>query len=325
MSQSFLLSKRAEERGHDVHIFSVSNFPSVCVMAGMNTKSLALSIEKFYRWLDLMDEDERDEEFILKEITLIRVDVLSYCVATIGSSLPRDSSEMMKPGLYGPFYPDGRPFNGKIGDPSPTLSFVNMATSLDERTAKGSRPSEKNLMPDALIDSAIQRDNGVCCITGRADGPTSTIWVFPPMLAMFAIDEIDFDKYRTLDNIITINSELVDAFNQNAFTVDVDDDYRIIQFDNIAGWTLPPRLAIMTATYEFWRENFKWSLSTYFPGTDVRDDYPDTEPARLMQQLYDGEADLEEEVWSTGIGMEVLEQYILEAEWEDAGDGEDSQ
>ncbi|KAJ6512942.1 hypothetical protein C8R45DRAFT_1088039 [Mycena sanguinolenta] len=321
---SFLLSKRAQALGRDVHIFSLSDFPYVCVMAGMSSQRLQVSVKTLYRWLDTVDEDERDEEFILKEISLVKVDVLSYCVGTIGSSLSRDSSDTIKPGLYGPFYTDGRPFTGKIGNPSPNRSFVDAAALLDRNTEKGSRPSEKNLMPVALVDAAIRRDNGVCCVTGRADVPTSIIWVFPPMLAIFSNDGIDYDRYQTLENTVTMSSALVEPFHQNTFTVDVDNDYCIVQFDSVVGCNLPPRLAMVTASHEFWRESFKWALSTYIPGTDVRDDFPDTEPARLMQQLYNGKANLAEDVWGSDIGEEVLDQYLLEAEMEEASSDEDS-
>ncbi|KAJ6512931.1 hypothetical protein C8R45DRAFT_961774 [Mycena sanguinolenta] len=330
MSRSFLLSKRAEAQGHDVHIFSLGNYPGVHVVAGMNSQGFPLAVKTFYRWLDLMDEDQRydDEEFTLREITLVRVDVLSYCVATVGSSLPRDSSENMKPGLYGPFYLDGRPYDGGIGINFLARSFTETAAFLDSdtraKTISAPLPSRHNVIPNTLIESASRRDNGVCCITGRADVPTSTVWVFPPMMTMFTNEEIDVDKCRTVDNIVTMNSELAEAFNRNEFTVDVDDNNRIIQFNNTAEHVLPAHLTFMTASYDFWRQSLKWSLLTYFPGTDVRDDYPNTEPTRLMEALDDKEADLDDEVWSSGIGMEALEQWRLEQELEEDSSDEDS-
>ncbi|KAJ7866875.1 hypothetical protein B0H13DRAFT_1897861 [Mycena leptocephala] len=52
----------------------------------------------------------------------------------------------------------------------------------------------QNKMLQDVIDAVTTRDGGVCCVTGRADLPTSVIWVFPPSLAYMSYQERDGSK-----------------------------------------------------------------------------------------------------------------------------------
>lgn len=43
--------------------------------------------------------------------------------------------------------------------------------------------TKQNTFPQDIVDAVRRRDRGVCCVTGRADSPTTILWAFPPSMA----------------------------------------------------------------------------------------------------------------------------------------------
>ncbi|KAJ7204201.1 hypothetical protein B0H12DRAFT_473952 [Mycena haematopus] len=75
-----------------------------------------MTIQTFYRWLDIINDHDpgRSLMFQLRKINLKRFDVLSYVVDSVqGPMLPRDSEELLEPGVYGPFI-DDQPYRGEV-------------------------------------------------------------------------------------------------------------------------------------------------------------------------------------------------------------------
>lgn len=65
-----------------------------------------MTIQTFYRWLDIIEDHDPDyeQDFQLRKITLKRFDVCRYILeSTEGPSLPRDSIELLEPGMYSAF------------------------------------------------------------------------------------------------------------------------------------------------------------------------------------------------------------------------------
>ena len=76
----------------------------------------------------------------------------------------------------------------------------------------------------------------------------------------------------------------------------------------------------------FWRLHFKWTLGVHFPGGDIYYEKQDTPPQDLMDELVDNCADLNDPKWQSGVGAEVLAEFIqqqMSLKWTGSDDGSD--
>ncbi|KAJ6562561.1 hypothetical protein B0H19DRAFT_1260128 [Mycena capillaripes] len=162
--------------------------------------------------------------------------------------------------------------------------------------------------------AASLRDRGVCCFTGRKDLPTRVMWIIPPAVG----DELyprelekNKEAFRTVDNALTLCTALAGAFNQNLLSVDVEDASRIVTFQELP--SAPPLLSHLSSepgAGRFWHLNFKWTLQVHFVGGDVSFEPQDPSPEALMDELVEEEADLTNAKWHSGVGAEVLAEYM---------------
>ncbi|KAJ7930254.1 hypothetical protein B0H13DRAFT_1962184 [Mycena leptocephala] len=326
MSYPFVLSQRCISQKRDMFLFCLQQYPVALMSGGWNLARHHISIETFYRWLDIIDDHYRDRNvnFQLRRINLTRLNVLRYIVDTAdGPFLPRDSTELLSPGVY-----DGQPYSGRVGNLFHRTTFQERERqALLECPGMPSQDPSINVhneMPQVIIDAAIQRDGGVCCVTGRADLPVSIIWVFPPSLAYESYQQRDSNKeglhelYRTVENAITLCTELTGPFTENMFSVDFEDNNRIVTFVDLpqeADPSGPPlRLAThlprLSASKMFWHLHFKWSLRVHFLGGDVSLEVQDPDPNDLMDELVEDRADLNDPKWHSGVGGEVWEEFL---------------
>ncbi|KAJ6520246.1 hypothetical protein C8R45DRAFT_1086127 [Mycena sanguinolenta] len=309
-----------------------------------------MSIRTFYRWLGIMMDDiypDRNLDFQLREISLKRFEILSYVLDSVKSPmLAYDSVELLPPGVYGPFNGD-KPFRGPIGHVHAPGTFREIERDILERGGETAiEMTRENEMPQAVIDAVTARDGGVCCVTGRADLPASVIWVFPPSLADMSYpsrdsgDEDLFKAYRNVDNAITLCNMLVEPFMDNMVSVDTEDNNRIITFLDLPirvpdAPPLPSHLPRPASLY--WYYHFKWTLRAHFVGGDVSSDEVDPHPNTLMEELVEHYADIRDAKWQSGIGAEVLAEFLQqskclknedvveesEEEWENDSEGVD--
>ncbi|KAJ7814969.1 hypothetical protein B0H14DRAFT_2848988 [Mycena olivaceomarginata] len=276
-----------------------------------------MTIKTFYRWLDIIDDHYGDRpNFQLRKINLKRLDLLRYVVDDTtpvdGPPLPRDSVELLGPGVYGPFLVDG-PYMGQVGHRDRRATFQEREMqALHGDPGLPAEPSVllHNEMSQAIVAAASQRDQGVCCITGRADLPTRIIWVIPPYLGCELDKQSDTLSFQTVENTITLCTALTGPFAENIFSVDVEDDSRIVTFQNLSDAPpLLPRPRPDTVA-RFWNLHFKWTLDVHFTGGDVSLEPPDPHPVLLMEELAEGDVDVTESKWQSGAGAEVLEEYM---------------
>ncbi|KAJ7851960.1 hypothetical protein B0H14DRAFT_2760869 [Mycena olivaceomarginata] len=284
-----------------------------------------MTIQTFYRWLDIMDDDYRDRnsKFQLRKINLSRYGVLCYGVDSVeGPTLPRDSVELLQPGVYGPFI-DDQPYRGKVANRFEPCSFRGIEQGAGKTGEDVGRDlNRENKMSQSVIDAVTMRDGGVCCVTGRADLPTSVIWAFPPSLAYMSYQQRDagkeglYEAYRTVDNAVTLCDPLIEPFMENMFSVDIEDNHHIITFLDFptrvpAAPSLPshlPRHSLETDA--FWYLHFKWTLRVHFVGGDVSFEPQDPHPDEFMDELIDDCADLQDAKWQSGVGAEVLAEFM---------------
>ena len=60
----------------------------------------------------------------------------------------------------------------------------------------------------------------------------------------------------------------------------------------------------------FWRLHFKWTLGAHFLGGDICYEKQDPSPEDLMDELAEDCADLNDPKWQSGVGAEVLAEFI---------------
>nr|VWO97731.1 Non-specific serine/threonine protein kinase (EC [Ganoderma boninense] len=118
-------------------------------------------------------------------------------------------------------------------------------------------------------------------------------------------DDIDPDEEESIThvaNLISMRKDLYELFIENAFGVDVDDNFKIRVFDpSASNIGLPDRLEILDVdehTKYFLEGHFLWCLNARFHG------------ARLSYAYDEGASEaykLKAEDWETHLGQAVLE------------------
>jgi hypothetical protein len=127
----------------------------------------------------------------------------------------------------------------------------------------------------------------------------------------------------TAKNVLTLKSELKFHFHSNNFTVDVDDDYRIVILRDMgrAVSFLPTRLSRHqqhdTVVDSFLRDHFRYSVGVMILGGDIRETYSRQEVLEMIGELVgygrDDDRDavpLTDERWKTDLGQEILANEI---------------
>ncbi|KAJ6578960.1 hypothetical protein B0H10DRAFT_2236012 [Mycena sp. CBHHK59/15] len=164
-----------------------------------------------------------------------------------------------------------------------------------------------------VVDAATDRDRGVCCLTGRADLPARIIWAFPPTLAYESYIERDWtedglhETYRTVDNAFTLRVALIEPFTQNMFSVDVKPSRRVPGPPECSPTPFPPpstfRFRLLLASA------FQRTLGIHILGGDPSTELENT-AYDLMDEFAEDVADLNEPKWHSGVGAEVLEEWL---------------
>ncbi|KAF7290608.1 hypothetical protein MIND_01301000 [Mycena indigotica] len=321
----FLISKRAIEQGRNMHIFSsrpmVESFKQARLVGGLNLSRVRhLTAAMFYRWLDLcharLEDRELHARVVLRPVQIgtSSFNVMScYLRKVEGAPIPRDSLALLQPGVYGVFLLDETPYEGDVLSPRRFYEpFAEQAKSLQTIFPEYGT----NNTPTRLSDLVKARDQGRCSITGQTGHPTQIVWIYPP-LASFVVDRLDdaiFDKFRLVDNLITICSSLAEPFQRNAFSVDMEDGGRIIKFVDLPDESpvLPLYLpAPRPSAVRFWDLNFKYTLAVFLPAGDpaTTGDYDDY--VAWMEELSQSQANLRNPKWQTALGRQVLEAYMM--------------
>ncbi|RDX41734.1 hypothetical protein OH76DRAFT_1411818 [Lentinus brumalis] len=151
-------------------------------------------------------------------------------------------------------------------------------------------------IPIELIQQKDSTTNGSkrCILTGTSEpADIVTEWIFPPALS-HKIPRTAADvgipvpakkqrdsgqlEYTTPSNLIVMRKELYELFEDNAFSIDVDDGFKVYRFNqsavNAAG--LPKQLEGVDQLKEmvpFLRAHFHWTLSINFLGGAIENEW----------------------------------------------------
>jgi hypothetical protein len=127
----------------------------------------------------------------------------------------------------------------------------------------------------------------------------------------------------TAKNVLTLKSELKFHFHSNNFSVDVDDDYRIVILRDMGRALsflpthLPRHEQHDIIVDSFLRDHFRYSLGVMILGGDIRETYSRQEVIEMIGELVgcgrDDERDavpLADKRWKTDLGQEILANEI---------------
>nr|GAT50305.1 predicted protein [Mycena chlorophos] len=322
-SCSFILTKRAASQGRNMHIFALTDNPIATIAGGLNLNRFSLQAKTFYRWFHLCNDwlnsppYALDPTIVLRPITVQRIDVMVYGVGSVdGPAIPRDSLELIKPGCYGIFSGDGTPYKGNVN--CIQLFRYNFEEEIEACRHYADSPDEvtqQNEISSELRALAMARDEGHCFVTGRADEETVLVWIVPPAVAFRRsnMNETTLTMHLHVDNIVTVSSNLTFFFKRNAFTVDLEDAARVIQFEDLPD-ALPSHCPVLlpSASEPFWRSHLKHTLSAFLPAGRANYDQEGYQARKLMKELVDDEdaVKLGDAKWETPVGAEVFGVYM---------------
>ncbi|KAK7040422.1 hypothetical protein R3P38DRAFT_2894372 [Favolaschia claudopus] len=324
MSLPFVESQRLISQDRNFFLFSFSRLPLVFIVGGWDLSRHNMSVKQFYRWLDTIEGDKRSfsPDIELREITLRGLGLVRYGLDTCeGPTISRNSTQLLEPGVYGP-YLGNEPFDEPIGADVPPHTFAKFERDAAAVVERGHGDfNEESKMSESTMAEVRARDGNVCCITGRNDLPTRVVWLFLPALADTLYRNRDNQRginktYNTIDNAVTLCQALVEPFMENIFSVDIDDNKRIVTFADLTAYpnapSLPTELPFLPAgAAPYWRANFKRTLMVHFYGGDVAFEKPEPglNPEDLFEEVAEWGYDPKHPKWETPIGKAVLADY----------------
>ncbi|KAK0444578.1 uncharacterized protein EV420DRAFT_1648684 [Desarmillaria tabescens] len=322
MTTSHTLSAKSLQYDNDTFIFS-NTVPSYLVVA-FNQRLIPLTSALVHRWMSLLDPFTAP--FCLFPVTVHRIGIMAYGVRrSSGPPIPEQSTDPLPPGDYG-WYLSDRWEHRCLPEAASSIrpkSFLTM-----KQTASGGHCDPEKMfdvIPE-VAHAVMERDRQRCFITG-SEANTELVWIFTPYytrithhsdpLAVFATPA----EFETAPNAAFLHKDLVPFFLDNAFSVDVDDNHRVVLFRNIgpAQSLLPSHLTITNGPDDYYlREHFRLSLRVNLLDCDIRKQYPNGAIFEMMGELgvdYDDPemeaiVPLSDPRWHTVLGQAILEDII---------------
>ncbi|PBK62092.1 hypothetical protein ARMSODRAFT_1089366 [Armillaria solidipes] len=311
-----LLSAKSKLYERDTFICSTSSPAKLLVR--VNQRWIPISSATVQRWAYLLAP--HSEPFHLRPVTVHQFGIMAYAIMPNGPPIPENSSKQLLP-ITARFLPQ------ITTTPNP-LSFATMQKTWTIRPNPG-------IMLDVIpsVAQAVRRrDQYQCFVTGTAShNDTDLVWMFPPCFARLCRFPPLRDDYHpipqffeTASNAAFLHKDLIPFFHDNAFSVDVDDDYRVLIFRDIgpAEKLLPSHLRVSpNEEPEDWflREHFRISLKVCILEGDIDEDYPPPVVLRMMDDLGVNSVGSDDTVelapmtdprWQTVIGKSIWENVL---------------
>ncbi|KAK0226788.1 hypothetical protein EDD85DRAFT_958549 [Armillaria nabsnona] len=298
-----LLSVKSKLYERDTFIFSTS-LPAKLLVG----ESEPVSHTYQQRWAYLLAP--HNEPFHLRPVTVHQFRIMAYAIMPNGSPIPENSSKQLPPGNYGwydsaqqDFYHTSRlrPIHLLLQPCNkPGRSILIQGSwyfSLHSLSYELTSSPKLDVIP-SVAQAVRRRDQHRCFVTGTpSHNDTDLIWMFPPCFARLCRFPPIRDDYHpipqffeTASNAAFLHKDLIPFFHGNAYSVDVDDDYRVLIFRDIgpAEKLLPSHLRVSANEGPedwFLREHFRISLKVCILEGDIDEDYPSSVVLRMMDDL----------------------------------------
>ncbi|KAK0244908.1 hypothetical protein EDD85DRAFT_932866 [Armillaria nabsnona] len=328
---SHILSSISSKLQRDTFIWS-NTYPSHLII-GINQRLTPVSSALIKRWTqDIMQASWR--EFHLCPVEVCTCGVLTYGILPTGPEIPMLSTDALPPGdgCIEVFFTEPKKKSHILMAETQLFKAkqsIHIEDFLDGRRLTD--PRKIFDVPPSIQTQVFQRDEHRCCST-RSVPPelTEVTGIVPPYFVWMAFPtrsqrETAVLSSRELENslnAVLMHKDLIPFFNDNAFSVDIDDNYRIVIFGETGSARsllpdhMPPREH--DPQFEtFLRAHFHSSIRwTIFHG-DIRNEYSTNTILRMMEELGvgledDGDdvAPMDDPRWQTMLGKEIWEEVI---------------
>ncbi|KAJ7352351.1 hypothetical protein DFH08DRAFT_84887 [Mycena albidolilacea] len=318
-----VFSTKSKLLNRDTFIFGAAHGKSR-LFFGVNQRLTPMTMSTFCHWIQIMTNRIELEKFFLCPVVVQPAGIMSYFVRPSGPAIDPESAEPIPPGNYG-WYCDAA-CNSR-GVPEVTMVPQRQCTFQDhfDEDWLGPQRAIMDTVPPPVEKSATARDGPHFRFTTSVED-LALAWIIPPVLARETDDwgfNTDPTPFLVSANALTMQSDLVFHFHSNHFTVDPDDDYRILIFYDVVGLQrilptyLPRHPQQDVAADEFLRLHCRYSLSVMIRGGDISEVYSNWSILAAMDELgvvdsgngYREEremAPLSDERWQTELGQAIL-------------------
>ncbi|KZT03724.1 uncharacterized protein LAESUDRAFT_814571 [Laetiporus sulphureus 93-53] len=258
---SHILSKKVDVNRLNTFVWSTS-IPRMAVALNLHRRSHVTS-RTLYRWLPLIAEYcvwNHDYRLYPVEVRP-HEDFLRYEVKINGDEIPPESDYLISPGDYGIFKPGKTPVDPPI-DTRSVPSFLYIVNDVLRR---------KYATVDDILyngfEKGVRARDPRCIITGKTDGDLEATWIVPPLEFLFIYREdrddslnlefplmpgpngmLDIKPLQSVRNGLLMHPELARLFEDNSFSIDIDDNYRIVFFKDPSD-LLPTELLDLIPTH----------------------------------------------------------------------------
>ncbi|KAK0430399.1 hypothetical protein EV421DRAFT_1935520 [Armillaria borealis] len=246
---------------------------------------------------------------------------MSHGITSSGPGIASLSTDSLPPGDYGWFSPSGR-------SDVPSLKHLQDMRSFRTMQREG---IEKGIIypelgdPRKLVQKQVrQRDQNLRLFTGELPkGMTGLCWIIPPYFSrsvfpatdMFRPSGLSLAEMTVTSNCTVMHKDLIPYFLDNAFSVDIADNYRIIVFHDMGTVRrlLPKDMSppLGFETLKFLEAHFYSSLRANILHRDVRDEYGIPAIEDLMDELGVGSEDEDEMVPLSDPAPGLSSKYAL--------------
>ncbi|KAJ7119479.1 hypothetical protein C8R44DRAFT_788151 [Mycena epipterygia] len=323
-----ILSKKSAYLERDTFIFITPRKIEAELFLGINQKMTPVTSATIHRWAEFMNDDFDTEEFFLCPVIVESAGIMRYRVEPSGPAIEPYSTEPLPPGNYGWYFNRECTWKGV-----PSLSMIRRRLYSFEAPFSDARSEARRLVrdpiPPALEASIVARDENRCRLTDSEQDVTLT-WIIPPAIAW---ETNNFGRTRSWDatpflvgaNVLTMQKSFVLDFHTNKFTVDVDDNYRIVVLCPMGPRLLPRHLPRHPpsdpAADDFFRLHCRHSMNLMLRDGDISELYPPWAIQAKMDELgvaYIGCGDREDrrllpfsdERWLTVLGKAIMEDLV---------------
>ncbi|KAJ7798514.1 hypothetical protein B0H14DRAFT_2906596 [Mycena olivaceomarginata] len=302
-----ILSDKSVELQRDTFFFAhMGGFP-IRLVLGLNQQITPVTSATLRRWADLMVGEHH--KFFLSPVTVNPKGIMSYSMTPSGPIIPPDSDEPLPPGklwLVSKFQSGPvripRAHGGEYGHEESELRAQRNIHGRQQLLALYTFP------PD-LGRRVLARDAQRCRVTGDTVNIMLT-WIVPPPwgwtvanlwdppeIAPRLSDDglhplgMDSTPFLVAANAITLRKDLKLHFYNHNFTVDADDNYRIVilrdmgEAQNLLPTHLPRHPEHDPNDVTFFRLHLRYSMNFMLLGGDIREKYPPHVILHEMDQL----------------------------------------
>nr|GAT57951.1 predicted protein [Mycena chlorophos] len=299
---TFVLTKRAASQGRNMHIFALTHNPVATIAGGLNLNRFSVQAKTFYRWFHLCNDWLNPPSYalnptiVLRPITLQPLDVMVYGVDSVdGPAIPRDSLEVIQPGSYGIFSSDGTPYTDNVN--CIQLFRYNFEEEI-EACRRYAYPRTKSQASSVRSLWRATKD-----VASSQDAPIKK---------RNHRNETTLTMHRHVDNIVTVSSSLAPLFRRNAFTVDIEEAARVIQFEDLPD-ALPSHCPVLLQSASEPSGARTSGIPSRCSSPAGRADYQPGLPAQaraLTEELEEDLANLDDAKWKTPLGKEVFRVFL---------------